>query len=78
MPYFSIAAFCCPSAWMSEINRVLPKQVINVIPAGAGVQAMKEDYGTSLRILLAVCCLVLLIACANVANLIPDLIAATP
>ncbi|MBV9443913.1 MAG: ABC transporter permease, partial [Acidobacteriaceae bacterium] len=59
-----------PPAWMSEINRVLPKQVINVIPAGAGVQAMKEDYGTSLRILLAVCCLVLLIACANVANLI--------
>jgi predicted permease len=43
--------------------------VINIVPAGAGVGAMKEAYGQSLRILLAVCTLVLLIACANVANL---------
>ena len=40
-----------------------------VVPAGAGVGVMKEQYGRSLRILLAVCALVLLIACANVANL---------
>ncbi len=59
-----------PSVWMGEINRMMPKQVINVVPAGSGVAAMKENYGTSLRILLVVCCLVLLIACANVANLI--------
>ena len=31
---------------------------------------MKEDYGDTLHILLAVCCLVLLIACANIANLL--------
>ena len=31
---------------------------------------MKADYGDSLRILLTVCCLVLLIACANIANLL--------
>ena len=31
---------------------------------------MKEQYGRSLRILLAVCAMVLLIACANVANLL--------
>ena len=30
---------------------------------------MREEYGRSLQILLAVCALVLLIACANVANL---------
>ena len=44
--------------------------MITVVPAGAGVGVMKEQYGRSLRILLAVCALVLLIACANVANLL--------
>ena len=31
---------------------MLPKQTINVVPAGAGVAVMKEEYGRSLQILL--------------------------
>ncbi len=59
-----------PANWMQDVIRMLPRQVINVVPAGAGVAEMKEEYGRSLQILLSVCGLVLLIASANVANLL--------
>ncbi|HWC18513.1 MAG TPA: ABC transporter permease [Terriglobales bacterium] len=59
-----------PANWMPDIIRLLPRQTINVVPAGAGVAVMREEYGRSLNILLTVCALVLLIACANVANLL--------
>jgi predicted permease len=59
-----------PSNWMPDVIRMLPKQVIHVVPAGAGVAEMKEEYGGSLRILLSICGMVLLIGCANVANLL--------
>ncbi|HEX7960505.1 MAG TPA: ABC transporter permease [Terriglobales bacterium] len=59
-----------PANWLPEIIRLLPKQVINVVPAGAGVAEMKEEYGRSLQILFAVCGLGRLSACANVGNLL--------
>jgi len=59
-----------PANWLPEVIRLLPRQTITIVPAGAGVGELKEAYGRSLQILLAVCGLVLLIACANVANLL--------
>jgi predicted permease len=58
-----------PASWMPNVLHELPKQSIAVVPAGAGVAIMKEQYERSLQILLSVCGLVLLIACANVSNL---------
>jgi predicted permease len=59
-----------PAEWMTGVKAQLPKQKINVVPAGTGVGVMRANYSASLNILLAVCSLVLLIACANIANLL--------
>jgi predicted permease len=56
--------------WLPQIKASIPKQFVKVIPAGTGVGDMRADYADSLRILFIVCCLVLLIACANIANLL--------
>jgi len=59
-----------PAEFIPLIQKSLPTQNIKIVPGGAGVADMKADYGDSLHILLTVCCLVLLIACANIANLL--------
>ena len=59
-----------PSNWIRDLGRELPKQTIAVVPASTGIGLLNEQYGSSLRILLAICSLILLITCANAANLL--------
>lgn len=59
-----------PPTYSVQLPKLLPHQFIKIAPAGSGINALKKNYVSGLRILLGVCCLVLLIACANVANLL--------
>jgi macrolide transport system ATP-binding/permease protein len=51
-------------------KRQLPKVHVVLTPAGAGIQNLQEQYASNLRTLMAISGLVLLIACANIANLL--------
>jgi predicted permease len=59
-----------PANERTEYEKMLKLQHIGIIPAGGGVGVMEENYGSSLKVLLLICASVLLIACANIANLL--------
>src|SRR5260370_3629515 len=48
----------------------LPKVHVMLTPGGAGIKHMQEGYASQLRLLMWTSALVLLIACANIANLL--------
>jgi putative ABC transport system permease protein len=53
----------------SEEKALLQKQTLRLTPGGAGVSPMREEYKDGLLLLLLAAACVLLVACANVANL---------
>ncbi|MGB7466632.1 MAG: ABC transporter permease [Candidatus Acidiferrum sp.] len=64
--------------WLSSHREVIPdrdqkdipQQHIHLTPAAGGVQQMQTDYATGLQLLLTLSGLLLLIGCANIANLL--------
>ena len=51
-------------------DSLIPKQHVVLTPAGGGVQNLQQETGKGLNLLMALSALVLLVACANVANIL--------
>ncbi len=49
---------------------IIPKQHVVIVPGGAGIQNLQQQTGKGLYLLMTISGLVLLVACANVANLL--------
>jgi predicted permease len=48
----------------------IPKQHVTIVPGGGGIQNLQQEAGKGLKMLMTLSVFVLLIACANIANLL--------
>jgi putative ABC transport system permease protein len=55
---------------LPQERALLAQQTLRLAPGGSGVSLMRRNYEGSLRLLLAAALCVLLVACANIANLL--------
>jgi predicted permease len=59
-----------PSYTADGGESLIPRQHVVVVPGGAGIQNLQQQTSSGLHLLIALSALVLLVACANVANLL--------
>ena len=64
-----IRALAMPQDWPAHFQQQFLKEPLTLVPAGAGSSGLRQQYRRPLVIILAVTVVVLLIACANIANL---------
>jgi putative ABC transport system permease protein len=66
----TLYAATVPPDWSAEGKIDYQKRTMNVFPAPEGVSAVRERYTMALKVMMGAVTLLLLITCANVANLL--------